>query len=316
MPFQVSQTVLDNNTLIHLRDNNRSTSITIIPEAGALLHEFVITVNGEPFNIIESYPVDKPVRAQVTHYFRNVKLSPWPCRLAGGTYNFNGHQYQVQRLFKDGTALHGLLFDQNFTVENQFADDKLASVSLKHVYSGYDEGYPFSYSCQVKYTLHAAALLEVETIVTNLGADPIPMADGWHPYFKLGGKVNNWQLQFNARAMVEFDDRLVPTGRLLPFDKFMDAQPIGEMQLDNCFLLGPGSPACTLLNPENKIKVSFLPEASYPYLQLFIPDHGQSIAIENISSAPDSFNNGMGLITLQPGMAHTFKAFYKAEEIG
>lgn len=318
MSFQVSRTVLSNNTLIHLRDNNGSTGITIIPEAGALLHEFIITVNGQPFNIIESYPVDKPVREQVTHYFRNVKLSPWPCRLAGGKYNFNGEQYQVERLFMDGTALHGLLFDQVFNVEEEFADDDSASVVLKHTYKGYDAGYPFNYSCQVKYTLRAQAMLEVETIVTNLSSVDMPVADGWHPYFNLGGRVNDWQLQFNARAMVEFDEKLVPTGQLLPFQKFLDLEPVGDMRLDNCFLLSlsDGSPACILLNPQNKVMVSFFPETSYPYLQIFIPDHRESIAIENISSAPDSFNNGMGLTILQPASSHTFRALYKAEEIG
>lgn len=315
MAFQVSRTVLDNNTLIHLSDNNHSIAVTIIPSAGALLHEFIIPVNGTPCNIIESYPVDKPVREQVTHYFRSVKLSPWPCRLADGKYNFKGDDYQVQRLFVDGTALHGLLFDQVFNVVDEFADDNSASVLLKHTYSGYDAGYPFNYTCQVKYTLHPAALLEVETVVINIDSVDIPIADGWHPYFKPGGMVNNWELHFNAKAMVEFNEKLVPTGRLLPFSKFGEPELIGDTRMDNCFLLNmdEASPACTLLNPQNNIMVSFFPDVSYPYLQVFIPDHRESIAIENISSAPDSFNNGMGLTVLPPGQSHTFRIFYKVE---
>lgn len=318
MPFQVFRTVLNDNTLIHLRDNNHSTGVTIVPAAGALLHEFIIPVNGNPFNIIENYPVDKPVREQVTYYFRSAKLSPWPCRLADGKYNFNNEDLQVQRLFVDGSALHGLLFDQIFNVVDEFADDNSASVLLKHTYSGYDAGYPFQFSCEVRYTLHPAALLEVETTVTNLDAVDIPIADGWHPYFKLGGKVNNWELHFNAKAMVEFDEKLVPTGRLLPVQQFRQPGLIGETRLDNCFLLDMSDPqpACTLLNPQNNVMVSFFPDASYPYLQVFIPDSRESIAIENISSAPDSFNNGMGLTVLPPGRSQTFRVFYKAEENG
>lgn len=314
MPFRVSRTVLKNNTLIHLTDNNHSTSITIIPEAGAMLHEFMIPVNGNAFNIIESYPVDKPVKDQMTFYFRSAKLSPWVCRLAEGRYTFNEQQLQVERLFSDGTGLHGLLFDQNFNVVDEFEDDSQAAVTLKHTYSGYDAGYPFEYSCQVKYALHPHGVLEVETVITNLDEIEIPIADGWHPYFKLGDRVNDWELHFEARSMLEFDEKLIPTGRSIPFNKFNEPALIGDTKLDNCFVLedARGEPACTLRNPSNNIMVSFFPETGYPYLQVFIPDHRESIAIENISSAPDSFNNRIGLIILPPGHAQTFRVFYQA----
>jgi aldose 1-epimerase len=38
----------------------------------------------------------------------------------------------------------------------------------------------------------------------------------------------------------------------------------------------------------------------YPFIQLYIPDNRKTIAIENLSSAPDAFNNGIGLIHLEP----------------
>jgi aldose 1-epimerase len=314
MPFQVSRSEHNNNTLIHLSDNNRSTRISVIPRAGALLHEFSVPLNGSLFNIIENYPLNRPVQEQVTHYFRSVKLSPWVCRLANGRYNFNGKALQVGRMFTDGTALHGLLYDQAFNIVDEFADDASAFVQLRHHYTGYDPGYPFEYSCEVKYTLHPDNLLEVETVINNTGNEDIPIADGWHPYFRLGGQVNNWELCFNARAMVEFDDNLVPTGRLLPFDQFNHLRTIGSTTMDNCFVLdmATGQPACTLRNPANGIFVSLFPDSSYRYLQVFIPDHRESIAIENISSAPDCFNNQMGLLVLPPGHAKTFRVFYRA----
>jgi aldose 1-epimerase len=312
MSFQVSRSVQNNNTLIHLSDNNHSTGISVIPGAGALLHSFTIPVDGRPFNIIENYPLDRPVREQVTHYFRSVKLSPWVCRLADGRYHFNGQELQIQRMHSDGTALHGLLFDQPFNVVDEFADDASAAVLLKHHYTGYDAGYPFEFTCEVRYTLHAHGLLQVETTVTNIDDVGIPIADGWHPYFRLGGRVDGWQLHFRAKAMLEFDERLVPTGRFLPFDRFNQPSLVGDTRMDNCFLLDMdgAQAACTLRNPANNITVSFLPDPSYPYLQVFIPDHRESIAIENISSAPDSFNNRMGLLVLPPGNSQAFRVFY------
>ena len=314
MAFQVSHTEQNNIKLIHLMDNNHSTCISVIPAVGAMLHEFIVPVDSKPFNIIENYSLDTPPKEQVTNYFRSVKLSPWVCRLAGGRYHFNSSTYQSNKMYQDGTALHGLLFDQPFEVTAESADETSASVTLTHDYNCYDPGFPFPYRCQVRYTLHPQNMLEVETTVTNLAETDIPISDGWHPYFRLGGKVNDWELFFNAKGMLEFDKTLVPTGKMIPFDQFNKPSPVGTTTMNNCFLLNlqQGQPACTLKNPVNGIMVSLYPDPSYPYLQVFIPDHRESIAIENLSSAPDSFNNKMGLMILPPGESRSFRVFYRA----
>jgi len=67
-----------------------------------------------------------------------------------------------------------------------------------------------------------------------------------------------------------------------------------------------------LRNPANGLKISLFPDPSYLFLQIFIPAHRESIAIENLSSAPDSFNNHIGLIELQPRESRSFRVFYVA----
>ncbi len=71
-------------------------------------------------------------------------------------------------------------------------------------------------------------------------------------------------------------------------------------------------PSCELFNPENRLKISFYPSNNYPYLQIYTPPHRQSIAIENLSAAPDSFNNQMGLTLLAAGDSQTFTVHYRA----
>ncbi len=311
MSFQVTRTEQNNTTLIHLSDNNHSTAVSVIPAVGAMLHEFIIPLKGQPFNIIDNYQLNRPVKEQVTNYFKSIKLSPWVCRMNAGRYNFDGVTYQSEKMYGDGTALHGLLYDQAFVVESESATNDAASVEMVHHYKGYDAGYPFHYSCRVKYTLHPKASLEVETTLTNESNTEIPVADGWHPYFQLGGKVNNWELFFPAKAKLQFNEKLIPTGELIAFDQFNTPALIGTTEMDNCFLLN-GKPCCTLRNPANGLKISLLPDAAYPYLQVFIPGHRESIAIENLSSAPDSFNNHIGLIRLQPRESRSFRVFYVA----
>jgi aldose 1-epimerase len=57
------------------------------------------------------------------------------------------------------------------------------------------------------------------------------------------------------------------------------------------------------------------PERAYPYLQVYTPPHRKSIAIENLSSAPDAFNNKMGLIALGPEDSQAFQTRYRIESI-
>ena len=64
-------------------------------------------------------------------------------------------------------------------------------------------------------------------------------------------------------------------------------------------------------NSEKKIEIQFFPDESYPYLQIYTPPHRKSIAIENLSGAPDGFNNEIGVITLEPGQSALFKTSYK-----
>jgi aldose 1-epimerase len=68
---------------------------------------------------------------------------------------------------------------------------------------------------------------------------------------------------------------------------------------------------CVLRNPARKVQVEIHPSASYPYLQIFTPEHRKSIAIENLSAAPDAFNNGMGLKVLEPDEAADFSTTFK-----
>jgi aldose 1-epimerase len=184
---------------------------------------------------------------------------------------------------------------------------------LEYTYKKDDPGYPFDYDSQVRYILHSDSVLEVVTSVTNLGQTIIPIADGWHPYFRLGGKIDDWRLQFHAAAIVEFDRQLIPTGRLLQYDVFGTPHLIGDTFLDNCFSLKPDlvSAACEIHHPDYGLTISFFPDASYPYLQIYTPPNRTSIAVENLSGAPDCFNNGMGLTRLPPGHSQIFTVRYR-----
>jgi aldose 1-epimerase len=313
MGFQIEYVQQNGIDLIVLKDNLSGCYASVAPKHGALLHEYAITTGEGVFNVIDNYSNNKDLEANIATSYKSSKLSPFPCRINNARYLYEGQEFEFSNKFADGSAIHGLLFNKAFAVADEFADDNQASIMLKYNYKEEDDGYPFHYRCEIRYTLLPENILQLQTTIINLDDLVIPIADGWHPYFCLGDKIDNYTFCFNAKGMLEFSSQLLPTGQILPYDVFNEEKLIGQAVLDNCFLLNDSEnyAVCTLRNPSNGLAINFFIDASYPYLQVYTPPHRNSIAIENLSGAPDCFNNKMGLIMLPPRHSQTFTVFYK-----
>ena len=315
MSFTINHYKEKDLSLIGLQDTATDTKIAILPAFGAILHAFEIPVGGAAVNIIDNYASAEEVKNCIATSFKSCKLSPFVCRIADGKYQLDETTMEFTRKFTDGSAIHGLLFDKPFNVVSEFADDNKAALALRYHYKKEDPGYPFDYVCEVRYTLLPGQTLQLETTILNLEDLSIPIADGWHPYFQLGGVIDNYEMQFRSDSMLEFNDKLIPTGKLVRDTNWLTPVVIGKRSLDNCFLLQleDGVPCCVLHNPENRLTLSLFSNSYYPYLQIYTPGHRKSIAIENLSAAPDCFNNGMGVMLLQPRHSHTFTAWYQVK---
>lgn len=313
MRFAVSTHQTNGLEQIILHDEYAHTEVIILPEYGAMLHAFIVETRNGFFNIIDSYADVGSLQKELGLSYKSSKLSPFVCRIPKGKYTYKGQHFELDNKYHDGSSIHGLLYNKPFRMVDSFCDDTQTSVRLKYIYKKEDRGYPFEYRCEVYYTLLADNIVQVKTTILNLDDTEIPLADGWHPYFKLGGKMDRWLLRFNAESMLEFDQDLVPTGSLLPYTLFKEERPINETTLDNCFMLRKEETyaACTLFNPDNGLAISLFPDQSYPYLLIYTPPQRESIAIENLSGAPNCFNNKMGLILLPPRHTKTFTIQYQ-----
>ncbi|MES2649632.1 MAG: aldose 1-epimerase [Bacteroidota bacterium] len=291
-----------------------SSKVEIWPQCGGILNSWTVQMHDRAWNIVDGYdsPADFRVNCEAKG-FRSAKLSPYVCRLNKSQYNFEGVHYTIGKFELAGNAIHGLLYNNVFTIENSFSDDQAAVVILQHDYDGSDAGYPFTYTIRVTYILRANNELGVNTTVTNTNAAPIPIADGWHPYFSLGEKINNLAFSMQTGSLVVFDECLIPTGELEEYKAFHKPTLLSETFFDHCFLLQKPlqGAACILTNQKEKIQLEIFPDTSYPYLQVYTPPHRNSIAFENLSAAPDAFNNHMGLIILDAGETHTFSTSFK-----
>jgi len=292
---------------------NETHKVEIIPNCGGILNAWHVQMDGEWKNIIEGYENEEDFRANCeAKGFRSCKLSPYVCRLDKGLYSFNGVDYEIGKFKLGDNSIHGLMYDVPFEVVHQHADEQLATVQVETCYPGTDPGFPFQYTIMLEYILKADGLT-LNTHVLNQHDEEIPMADGWHPYFTFGTLVDECQFQMATDSMLEFSDQLVPTGEVLVYDKFQTIEDFGDTFLDNSFVLQHplSGPACMLIDAQKKWQLEIWPAASYPLLQIYTPPHRKSIAIENLSAAPDAFNNMIGLVYLQPNETKTFSTTYK-----
>ena len=301
MAFSVNTSSFGKHVVIVLKDESTNTYAEVY-NYGALLNNFTSKHQGQAINVIDGFPNPAQATEKLTPFFKSAKLSPFVCRVKNAKYTFGEENYLLSKYSSHSNALHGLIYDAYFTVGETFSDQTKASVKLEFIYDSGMEGYPFRYKTVVEYTLTEGNSLTISTTVTNEDEKLMPLVDGWHPYFTLGDKIDEYQVEFQSKEMLEFDEDLIPTSNLHPYQEFASIKNFGPTLLDNCFTLNFAEcqPMCVIRHPAKKVQIEFHPDNSYPYLQIYTPDHRKSIAVENLSGAPDAFNNGMGLKVLEP----------------
>ena len=311
MSFEVFVDHRQNSPVITLKDHQNQTTAEIYA-FGGILNAFSLNIDEKNQNLVAGFESVSDAKENITNGFKSAKLSPFVCRMGFGKYNWEEEPFQIEKWFLGKHAIHGIIYDAVYQIQTTKADENSASVELYYSYPGNEKGYPFPYLIQLLWKLEKGNKLSVTTTITNASVLAIPISDGWHPYFTLGDSVNNYNLQIDTTQQVEFDTDLIPTGKLIKDERFIKGQLLNGLFLDNCFLLDKTikHPKCVLSN--KKIQLIIEPTINYPYMQFYTPDDREKIAIENLSSAPDAFNNKMGLHKLEPQDTINFSTSYTA----
>lgn len=300
-----------------LRDENTGISVTIIPSAGGILNKLEVPNKGKNINLIDGFRDAADWKANCTNGFKSAKLSPFLCRLHNSTYAWQGDPYTVEKFKMNGHAIHGILFDVAHSIEFVEASAFMAECKLRYQYKGDDPGFPFAFDMNIRYRLEGASRLTIITTVHNRSGKTIPICDGWHPYFQLGETIDTATLQCNAKKEIQLNAQLMPTGKIVRNKKWFKGAALNGQSLDNCFLLKQDEPLphCTFSDESVGLEIYIYPDKAYPYLLVYTPEHRKSIAIENLSAAPDAFNNKMGLIELGPKDSQYFTTTYRIARI-
>lgn len=195
---------------------------------------------------------------------RGQVLAPWPNRLAGGRYEWEGEELQLPLSeVASGSAIHGLVrWEAWLAVEVEAA--RVAMAYTLHP----QPGYPFTLRLQVEYRLSETGL-RVRSSAENAGERAAPFGIGHHPYV------------------------LGPSDELS-----LDGEPVGARQLDETrhrpggWRIDTGRAAVWADErwPWAQVFTGDLPDI-----------RRRGMAIEPMTCPPQAFRTGEGVIRLEPG---------------
>ncbi|MEU9836163.1 aldose 1-epimerase family protein [Streptosporangium sp. NPDC048047] len=255
-------------------------------------------------DLVVSWPADGPIP-----YYSGTLLAPWPNRVGGARYTFEGGEYRLPVNEEDrGNALHGLVAEADWkAVEWLSVEDEHGFVRLAHTITP-TPGYPFTVALEVRYSLAPGGLTTTLT-AENTGDAAAPYGCGPHPWLLAGDDVERYELHVPAGRVLLVDDRLLP--RALedvsgtPYD-FTVPRVVGDTAVDHAFtgLIADGSGQATvrLRGPEGGVEVRW--DASVlPWVQVCTGTGlgHRGLAVEPMTCPPDAFNSGTDLIVLRPG---------------
>ncbi len=214
-------------------------------------------------DVLDGYGEDEMCRSG-----RGQVLMPWPNRLSGGAYTFDGLEYRLALTEPvPGNAIHGLVRWGSWTA----AERDEARVAMEHVLHP-QPGYPFSLHLRVEYRL-AQDGLTVHTTAENVGDRSCPFGAGHHPYIKAQtGRVDDIEL-----------DGVLLGDRRLDDPQRMDAP--WSLRVDD---------------------VTIWADEAWKHVQLFtgdpLPDvNRRALAVEPMTCPPNAFRTGEDVIRLEPG---------------
>ena len=268
----------------------------VVVEVGAGLR--IYEVGGRP--LLDGYAED-----QMCTSGRGQVLMPWPNRIAGGAYEFDGVPLQLALTQpKAGNAIHGLVRWDAWWPREQH-DDRVVMEHVLHP----QPGYPFTLELAIEYVLSDDGL-SVHTTARNAGDKPCPFGAGAHPYLTLGtATVDEGLMRVPAATVLSSDERGIPTGSGpvdgTPFD-FRNQRPIGATVLDHGFTdLERDSDGIARARLND---IELWVDDSYTHLMVFTGDpapdvNRRAVAIEPMTCPPNAFRTGEGVIRLEPGEA-------------
>lgn len=297
--------------------------LAIVCEQGATLR----TLRWKGRDLLASFDANEPVPCSNGNL-----LVPFPNRIQGGTYTFEGRTYTLPiDEHERNNAIHGMGY-RSFWNLAALTDD---AVELSWRIAPTLKGYPFALEVHALYRLDEAGL-HLTVTARNNGSRNLPWAFGMHPWISNGKDLRGndailaqndlCSLQIGASTHVEVDGNLIPTGTEpvngTKYD-FREVRSLKGQVLDDAFCDPVREPdGLTLahfVRPDG-ITVTLDGDRTINAWQVCTgtgfpaESHPSGVAIEPMTAYANAFRTGRDLVTLRPGEEYATTVAFSARK--
>ncbi|HWR52087.1 MAG TPA: aldose 1-epimerase [Bryobacteraceae bacterium] len=294
--YSSRNTVVEGIEVVRLTDAARNVEVSVVPSIGNIAYE--MKVNGKnvfwlPYPTLTEFK-KRPSLAG------NPFLAPWANRIEGWAFFANGKKYVFDREMgnvrsdQNGNPIHGLLtFSPLWQVKEVKSDGAAAQVTSRLEFWRYPDlmaQFPFAHTIEMTYRL-AGGTLEVETRIQNHAAEPMPVAIGYHPYFRVhDAPRDDWKVHLSARDHLVLSDKLIPTGERKPV-AFAYPLPLKGVVLDDVFTsLATNGQGAEFWVEGAKERVTVTYGQKYRIAVVYAPAGRNFICFEPMSAPTNAFN--------------------------
>lgn len=298
-----------------LRDNTTKAEARIATGLGNNCYSFRIRANDEWLDLIDPPPDLATLKDEPTRY-GNPILFPFPNRIRGGRFTFEGREYIFDKAPGTPNSIHGLLLNQPYQVESV---DTAAGASIvccldSREFPAVTRQYPLPFEICITHTL-IETTLTLDINIRNIGDSNMPMGFGIHPYFRLplSSKSSPERCLITVPASRRWElEELLPTGEISDLEAdadFRSGKPLAGRQFDDVLTgvaLSDDVSRCVINDLDAGIRMVLESDPQFRELVVYTPPNRPSICFEPYTCPTDAVNlqaRGIdaGVIVLEPG---------------
>jgi aldose 1-epimerase len=289
--------------VVRLEDARRQTVVSIAPSIGNAAFE--MKVKGKD---VLRFPYASAAEYLKARAVSGIPfLAPWANRLDEPAFYANGKKYIFNLGLgnvspgSDNHPSHGFLTRASqWEVTDLKADANAAWVTSRldfYRQPDWMAQFPFAHTIEMTYRLQDGAL-QVDTVLNNLSAGPMPVSIGFHPCFQVNDAPRDeWTFAIGARTQWILTSQNIPTGETRPIERLLPnprGNPLKGLSLDDVFsdLIrdASGKAVMWLQGKSEKVEVAFGP--NYKAVVVYTPTRpGETPAcFEPMAAITDALN--------------------------
>lgn len=277
---------------------------------GATTLSYTVPFNGSFLNILDGFNSEEEVIK--SRGARGWIMTPFPNRIPGGLYSFEGKDYVINPLPPREQVIHGFTSHEEFELKKINNNDEFLEVVLfcNKLRSGKFQGYPFDVDVYITYKLTPKGFY-ISVRGENVGKSPAPFYCGWHPYFKsVNPEIETLALEINAGSIIGMNSDCIPlpgSEAYLPIETKKDLNFNDTIEIDNRKINGRTVDVCyaemktdengliktSLIDTKNSLKITMLQNRGVTLVftgDSLITRRRESVAIEPMEFLTNSFN--------------------------